>query len=103
MHNVGDVLVAQRVRDFAAASFSPHQVDGAQDAQVLGNKRLGDPQGVNQLVDASGLVAQLPHDRQPMRVRERSQQLRGRLETLMLNMDFRRIDSGRWWAHRGRH
>jgi hypothetical protein len=57
-----------------------HQPGSAQHAQVLGCQRLGNPERIDQLMDAARPFGQLKHDGQPVRRPERTQQLAGRIK-----------------------
>jgi hypothetical protein len=75
--DAGDMVVVERVSDLAATPAAGHQPLTPQDPQVLGDERLGDTQGRDQLVDALLVVSEAEHDRQPVRVRQGPQQIRG--------------------------
>jgi hypothetical protein len=60
--DVSDVLVAQPIDDLAPATARGHQVRGTQDAQVLADERLGDAEGVDEVVDAALAVGELEQD-----------------------------------------
>jgi Fur family ferric uptake transcriptional regulator len=79
-HDVGDVLVGQRVLDLAGSPPCGHDAAGTQYAQVLGDQRLADTECGDQLVHGPVLGGQLAHDSQPDRRGERPQQFAGGLK-----------------------
>ena len=63
------------VDHLAAAPVAAHHAGRLEHPQVLADQRLGDAEGVDQLVHARGGLAQLQHDRDPHRRGQRAQQV----------------------------
>lgn len=80
MDDVGDVLVSQRVSRLPTAALASYKVDGAEHPKMLGDERLGDPQGVDQFVDATALAAEFVHDGEAVGIPQSPKQLRRRLQ-----------------------
>jgi len=79
-HDVGDVLVGQRVLDLAGVPPGGHDAGAAQHPQVLRHQRLADAERRDELVHGPAPGGQFPHDPQPDRRGKRPQQLAGGLE-----------------------
>lgn len=75
--DVRDVFVSQRVHRLLATPCPEDKARITQDSQVLGYQRLGDPELVDQLVNALGAMIQVQHDGQAVRSAERPQQFPG--------------------------
>jgi len=62
-NDVGDVIVGELVGDLAAASDAFDKVGAAENAKVLADQRLRQPEAVDQLVDAAFAVGKLSDQR----------------------------------------
>jgi hypothetical protein len=73
-HDVGDVIIGQRVLRLPAPARSGHHAGAAQHAQMLRDQRLRHRERLDEFVHAACTRAQLGHDRDPQRRGERSEQ-----------------------------
>lgn len=77
----GNAVVGQGVFGLLASPCADDESTAPQDSQVLGGQRLGDPESVDQFMDAARPVTELQHDGQPMRRTERPQQRAGGVDS----------------------
>jgi hypothetical protein len=89
-HDVGHVIVAQEVGDLPTTPLGPYKASRPQDPEVLRGQWLGDAERLDELVNASGAVLELDHDRQSVRAGEGAQQFGGSLQTMTCDAVWRR-------------
>jgi len=75
VRDVCDVVVSEGVGDLPAPPLAVHQAARTQHPEMLGHERLGQTECVDEVVHAAGFVPKEEHDRQPVLVAERAEQL----------------------------